>query len=192
MQYQYYAVQVRNGSESIVASRLKSLNEKNGSSLFGNVVIPLEQIKNIDVTECTISVKHHLLFQGYVFVELSQLTPELFQLIRSVSGAVYTVLPSPIETHEIAFMFEERVDITLESTKINQEIVEKMKELIELKKNSPHKKRLIMNGKCKRTFSFPEEAFINISNLIGLTIADLLTSPKKLFLGVLRFETEHF
>jgi len=189
---QYYAVQVRIGSESIVANRLKNLNEKYGSSLFGNIVIPLENIKSINVKECTISSKKHLLFQGYVFIEMAHLTPELFQMIRSVSASIYTVLSQPLEPHEIAFIFEERVEITLECSKVNQEIIEKMKELIELKKSCPRNKRLIMNGSLKQTFSFPEESFIKISTLIGLTIADLLLNPNKLFKGVLRCEATYF
>lgn len=189
---QYYAVQVRIGSESIVASRLKSLNEKSGSALFGNVIIPLEQIKHIDVTNSVMSVNHHLLFQGYVFVELRELTPAIFQLIRSVSGAVYTVLTSPIETHELGFMVEERVNVTVESEKLNNEIIEKIKELIELKKNNLHKMRLFMKGVFKRTFSFPKIAFIEISTKIGLTISELLQNPKKLLVGVLEYDATCF
>lgn len=189
---QYFAVQVRIGSESIVASRLKSLNEKNGSTLFGNILIPLEQIKHIDTTNSVMSVNQHLLFQGYVFVELQELNPKTFQLIRSVSGAVYSVLPSPIESHELGFLLEERVNVTIESARLNNEIIEKMKEIIELKKNNLHKMRLFMKGVFKRTFSFPQTTFIKISTKIRLTISELLQNPEKLLLGVLEYDTSCF
>lgn len=185
----FYAIHVRTGYETNIASKLINLNSKLKAMYgVGEIYLPLDKTYMVDTEGAKFKEVNNLLFGNYVFVELNQLTPATFQFIRSLGNAVYTILQNPINETELKALHDDSVEVTVHTSNISEQI-KKMHEALCRKASLTNRKIHLSSVNSKRSIlKLPKETFINVAKWLNLTISDILKFPSRLIEGVLYYE----
>lgn len=178
----YYAVQVKIGSECNVATKLLLLMQKSKIEHgINDVVVPFKNIERLDLDQKILQASFEMFYSGYIFIITEELTHEIHELIRCIGSIVIKVLPVPLLTNEIENLKEaikeEYIEIAVSTDKAKDSIekvngfcADKKPLFFAIKKT---KKRTFLNLRK----SFFKEVICDIE----LTLQQLILYPSILF-----------
>lgn len=182
----YYALHVKTGSEISVAKRLEKLNCNMDGRLFKKIVVPFSTKTTIDTQTRQAYQQNGLLFNSYIFLQLDDLTSEIYSKLKEVSTSVFKIIQEPILESEMEFLTTGQVtEFVFEPADetVLDKIQQLMFQIIESKKS---KVQVIVKDKRYLSILTNTKIAKDILERNNFRIADLIGQPLKLLNSILR------
>lgn len=189
----YFALQVRTGSECIVARQIEKAHSKLDIPLIHSILVPKKSKYTFDTIKNEAKNKTQVLLNSYIFITVETNNSDTFHIIptehleflNKCSSYIHRVIKYNIDVCEIESM------VNMDNNKIVEVVLEKDKIEAALNKLSQYqefiKNKKLFNfafnflkqcsNKSKTKITLTLENFINIAEKINLTVKCILYSP---------------
>lgn len=182
----YYAIHVKTGSEITVARRIDSLNRKMNGLLLNKVIVPFSLKTTIDPSKGQAYQQKSLLFNSYIFIQLDELTTEVYCVLREISSSVFKIIVEPINENEMNFLAAGEVTefvVEISDSIVFKKMQSLFKEIITAKKNQI--KMAFMNNSSLH-INLPTNLAKKMIKRNGFTVFDITRQPILLIKEVLK------
>ena len=185
-QMNYYAIHVKTGCEISVAKKLDNFNRNLNGRLFNKVVVPFNIKTTIDTSNGQAYQRHDLWFNSYIFIQLDELTTEIYCLINELTNSIFKILQVPIQETEMTFLATGEVTefiVEIPEDALVRSIQQLLKEIIKTQKEKIHV--IVKNNRylhMKLTTNMAKSIFRERK----LTVGDIISQPMVLLKEVLK------